>query len=827
MTDKENPPSDPFDRVKAAAGSPAPQPASGKSKAKRDLGDWVSPIPPDAPPALTSHHSHGKPSAVWTYPDAAGVPLFHVARFDAADGSKVVLPQTLWRAADRLRWAWNAPPEPRPLYGLPGLSAQPGAPVLVVEGEKTAEAARARFPAFVVMTWQGGSKAAGKAAWAALAGREVVIFPDADEPGRKAAQDVARRASAAGAATVTVVTLPAVLIDGWDLADDWPAGFGLAEATAAIEAARERANPAGVEWSWGLRMETDGLFFDQPVKDGATVPQRLSAPFEVLAEARAGAGDGWAVVVRFKDRDGREKTVPISRSRLASGGAEVRAELADLGLIVSPARGRSEKFSAALAEVKCARRMTLVTATGWADDRFQRFVIPGRPIGPVGGEAVLFMGEAPALHYRQAGTLERWRAEVAAKAEGNALLTFALSLAFAGPMLRLLDLEGGGVHFRGSSSCGKTTLAFAAGSVWGGGGPLGFGHTWRSTANALEMLAAGHDDGLVVLDELSLISSDEAGTAAYALAAGQSKGRSQTSGALRRRAEWRVTILSTGEVGLADHIRASRKGERPMAGQELRLLDIDADAGHHMGVWEALNGAEGPAALSDSIKAACGRHYGNAGPAFVERLIADTPAAVAMAKAIMVAFLAEAREVGDSGQAERAAVRFALFAAAGELACAFGVVPWLAGSASAAALTLYRRWARSFGRSAPREEREILTRLRAVIQSEKSAFSPLGDDDTDETSLPSAGGRDGEARGLRTYGFRRVRGPEVHYCFHNAGWAEVTKGFDGRAAARMVADAGFLDTDSDQKRLQKSIRIKGEINRLYCVSGSILDADID
>jgi len=825
VTDNEKPPSDPFDRVKAAAGSPNP-PAAGKSKAKRDLGDWVSPIPRDAPAALTSHHAHGKPSAVWTYTDAAGGALFHVARFDAPDGSKVVLPLTLWRQAERLRWAWNAPPEPRPLYGLPALAERPGAPVLAVEGEKTAEAARARFPAFAVVTWQGGSKAASKAAWAALAGREVVIFPDADEPGRKAAQDVARRASAAGVATVAVVDVPAALPDGWDLADDWPAGFGVAEATAAIDAARERASPAGVEWPWGFRMEADGLFYDQPVKDGGIVPQRLSAPFEVLAEARAGGGDGWAVVVRFKDRDGREKTVPISRSRLASGGAEVRAELADQGLIVSPARGKSDKFVIALAEVQCARRMTLVTATGWADDRFQRFVIPGRPIGAVGGEAVLFMGEPSALHYRQAGTLERWRQDVAAKAEGNALLTFALSLAFAGPLLRLLDLEGGGVHFRGSSSCGKTTLAFAAGSVWGGGGPLGFGHTWRSTANALEMLAAGHDDGLVVLDELSLISTDEAGTAAYALAAGQSKGRSQTTGALRRRAEWRVTILSTGEISLADHIRAGRKGERPMAGQELRLLDIDANGGQHMGVWEALHGAEGPAALSDRIKAACARHYGHAGPAFVERLIADTPAAQATAKSLIAAFLTVAREEGDSGQAERAAVRFALFAAAGELASAFGVVPWPGGAASAAALTLYRRWARAFGRSAPREEREILTRLRAAIQSERAMFSPLGDDDTTEASLPSAMGRDGEARGLRTYGFRWVRGPEVCYCFHNAGWAEITKGFNPVEAARMVFEAGYLVTDGDPKRLKKSIKIKGEKQNFYCIKSDILEADL-
>ena len=339
------------------------------------------------------------------------------------------------------------------------------------------------------------------------------------------------------------------------------------------------------------------------------------------------------------------------------------------------------------------------------------------------------------------------------------------------------------------------------------------------------MLAAGHNDGLVVLDELALVTPEEAGTSAYALAAGQSKGRSQTSGALRRRSEWRVVILSTGEIGLADHIRTGRKGERPMAGQELRLLDIAADAGAHMGVWEVLHGAEGPAALSDSIKSACGRDYGHAGPAFVERFIGDRAAAEATVKEILKAFLEKAKLAGDTGQAERAALRFGAIAAAGELATAFGIVPWPPGAAVSAALALYQRWAKAFGRAAPREEQEIITRLRAAIQSERALFSPLGDNDTHDDAAPSAGGRDGEARGLRTYGYRWVRGNEVRYCFHNAGWAEVLKGHPLQDAARVVNEAGFLETEGDGKRLQKSVKVRGERHRLYCIKSSIIESD--
>ena len=83
------------------------------------------------------------------------------------------------------------------LQGIPGAAPalwagsprrSSGAPVLVVEGEKTAEAAAVRFPDYVVATSPGGSGAAAKRT-GHLSGRDVVIWPDADEPGKRYAQD--------------------------------------------------------------------------------------------------------------------------------------------------------------------------------------------------------------------------------------------------------------------------------------------------------------------------------------------------------------------------------------------------------------------------------------------------------------------------------------------------------------------------------------------------------------------------------------------------------------------------------------------------------------
>ena len=88
-------------------------------------------------------------------------------------------------------------------------------PVVICEGEKAAAAAaRAGFTG---ASWIGGSGKAGQADYSRLSGRHVLIWPDNDKPGVKAAQVAAEKA-AEWAATVTV--LPALdAPDGGDAAD--------------------------------------------------------------------------------------------------------------------------------------------------------------------------------------------------------------------------------------------------------------------------------------------------------------------------------------------------------------------------------------------------------------------------------------------------------------------------------------------------------------------------------------------------------------------------------------------------------------------------------
>ena len=157
----------------------------------------------------------------YTYQYADGTPAFHIHRTDYPDGGKKIVQQLP-------DGQWKAHPPPRPLFNLPDILKNPDAPVLIVEGEKTALAAAKRFPAnWVVTTSAGGSKAAKQSDWRVLKGREVLIWPDNDSPGHTYAEDVKRLCEDAGARRVVIVPYPddVRFPDGWDLADPPPKGF--------------------------------------------------------------------------------------------------------------------------------------------------------------------------------------------------------------------------------------------------------------------------------------------------------------------------------------------------------------------------------------------------------------------------------------------------------------------------------------------------------------------------------------------------------------------------------------------------------------------------
>lgn len=184
--------------------------------------------PPDSAPVPDfTHWRLGEPSDVYTYHDADAQPMGYVCRFPVArdDGTtgKETLPHC-WAVnteTGEFGWRWLSFGIPRPLYRQHALTDR----VLIVEGEKAADAAARLFPSFSATTWPGGCKAVKHADFSALAGRHVTLWPDADQPGTDAMRAVYDRIRDI-AASVRIVPPLDGAPSGWDVADPWPMPTG-------------------------------------------------------------------------------------------------------------------------------------------------------------------------------------------------------------------------------------------------------------------------------------------------------------------------------------------------------------------------------------------------------------------------------------------------------------------------------------------------------------------------------------------------------------------------------------------------------------------------
>lgn len=225
--------------------------------------DTWKPTPTATPPKSIIHPKMGKPTATFEYRDPDEKIIGYDCRFDppVSGPKKQVLPFTpcINTATGKTDFRWKSPTTPRPLYGLDRLSQRPDAPVLFCEGCKATDAAQRQLSSVVAVTWQGGSGAVDKADLAPIAGRRVGIWPDNDEPGRKAAETLAQRCLEAGAAEVFIIEPPPGKKDGWDAADAEAEGWTPDQASEWIRknkrlvvAARELAGVApkttGEEW---------------------------------------------------------------------------------------------------------------------------------------------------------------------------------------------------------------------------------------------------------------------------------------------------------------------------------------------------------------------------------------------------------------------------------------------------------------------------------------------------------------------------------------------------------------------------------------------------
>ncbi len=560
----------------------------------------------------------------------------------------------------------------------------------------------------------------------------------------------------------------------------------------------------------GYSFSDRGLMWQNP--DDLDKPAILVAGhFDVVAETRDGDGANWGVLLHWKDHDGREHQFALPRATLAGDGSEARRILMDGGFFIAPSQSARGLFNSFLLQVRSPNRARATQRVGWHSNSF---VLPDACFANDKRDQLLLQSATAHEHpFRQAGTLESWQKNVARYAIGNSRLVLAISAAFAGPLVGQCAAEGGGVHFKGASSTGKSTALHVAGSVWGGDDGNGYVRSWRATANGLEGVALNHSDTLLCLDELSQLASKDAGESAYMLANGAGKSRSTRDGSARRAAKWRVLFLSSGEIGLADKVAEDGRGRRIAAGQDVRIVDVAADAGAGMGMFEELHGFASAEMLARHLRAATQQHYGVPARRYLAAIVPEIDGLRQQIAPIMKAFSEQYVPAGADGQVERVAQRFALIAVGGELAQRRGIVPWPPGEAVAAAGRCFNDWLAARGGHDAAEVRAGLDQVRSFLQANGIArFIPAWETDQATRIQPDVAG------------YRQKVAEGWDFFVTTTAWKEeVCRGLDARRLAATMAIKGYMDAP-DPARRAKQVRVPGHGQlRLYHIVSRLLE----
>jgi len=545
----------------------------------------------------------------------------------------------------------------------------------------------------------------------------------------------------------------------------------------------------------GYRLKEDGVYAICIGKDNVEVPIWLCSPLKVSALTRDIKSTRWGRYVEVLDDDGITHSFAMPMEQLI--GKSFINPLVNRGLTFS--LDGVKDVNDYLMKAKPIQRARSVSKTGWYENLF---VLPNKVIGETDEQVVYQNSSSTLCNFEELGVLKQWQDNVSSLAKGNTRLAFGISTAFATMVLPLVGGESGGIHFRGGSSRGKTTILTIAKSVLGNPESL---PRWSSTVNGLEALASNHNHTLLCLDELSQlaeVSPKNAGEAVYQLGNGQGKQRMKNNGELSEATSWQLLYLSTGEVSLQSVFKTA--GLQVRAGQEVRFIDLPADASAGLGAFDTVQNFPDGNHFSLAIKESALKYYGTAATAFLEKVTADYEGVKQQLINNMAEFIALLDLTNADPQVQRVAQRFAQIAASGKVATTFGITGWDEDEAYNAALACFSSWMDARGGDGSQEAKTALEQVAGKLIS----WGPLRFSTTGQ-----AAARNGQVWGVKDDNFFHVY-PEIFKTV-------LCQGLDVKTVENTLLDVGVLIPSTSRRTVQK--KVEGKNMRFYKLDKKILE----
>lgn len=386
--------------------------------------------------------------------------------------------------------------------------------------------------------------------------------------------------------------------------------------------------------------------------------------------------------VKFKIRgtDGNENELEISRGDITETG--LAQSLRKKGFRAS--FDASKEFANYIVSGSASKVITTLPRRGWSEDFV--FACPdGTIIGAKDKRETIELKSASVLAPGKGreGTLEDWKRaiSIALEVTDTPHWTLGTAIGFCGPLMTLLSLPTVGISFIGKTSRGKSIALELATSVWSypEPGKGGLARTFRTSAAAVDAIAAEANGTILAYDELNTAPKKDIQGIIYTISSGVGKETMQQDRSIRKNEyRWSTFCVMTGEMTAAEYLyQATNKTIHMGKGVEARFWDIGVSG---------LNQKVEQKVISDFQKDGIRKSYGLAGPTFVQALFdkgfVDDPRELVLRHREIVKTL-----VGvESGKLGRTAEIPAIIILAGQLACEFDILPSGAGERVAEAV---------------------------------------------------------------------------------------------------------------------------------------------
>lgn len=834
----------------------------GQKKAAPRPGELYPEIPTKTVPTLSAFQRLS-PTALYVYRAAQDDVICGV--LDCPSGRTTVIygkkdGHASWYPVDDAMLNKHLPN--RPLYHLEAVARATTLPVVVACSEVAADTLQNELRGMIVVSIMPGAES--KTDWAHLRGRTVTVWPDTGANGLKLARDIARRIdddqpADSASPLVKVALLPDALPEDWKLGQQ-PAEGGNVNYQAIVDAAVVAAEitdangDEGVKYPKNYVMTPAGLVYLIPATSSRefasdTEIEVTTRPFDVISAVDTRSAADAGLLLRWKNDQGHVREFVAPKGEISNIKSDLFSRMAKLGFGFNPAQ--AQHLRTFFMKIYCNSFTRIVDKVGWSESSkgvFDTFIVPGGDVLSSGDERIIFkndnvdMEALKALH-APAGSLPDWQDSIAAYARGNSRLTFAISAALASPLLPLLKAPGGGFHFYGRSSRGKTTMLTVGASVWGDtNDPVNtIIKKWKSTANSMEGLLERVSETCAFLDEATNAPGRTIGEIVYMASDGEGKNRATREVGLRKGKTFRLIFVSSGEKSLSDQIAADSGAIQ--GGQDARMPSIHALVSETNGAFDDIHSFDDPASFSKYLTGKCKECHGVAGRHFIKELMHEIKDkgqeyVVDLINGQIAQFREKYVRPGIDGQVERVADRFALVAAAGEMAIWLGVLPWEEGEAMTEIGRVYEDWIDSRGGDGSREDINLIKALREFLMRHGlRRFDSLRRIET-----ASGGGHEGTADDFVSnvtdrVGFReQVSANNNEAIFYDYVIPAVTwdsfirddlkaTSMTGIDAAKAIRDAGFLKVGSRGMTVKRTLPTVGKQVRCYTILHTIMKDD--